>query len=139
MALSKVKDETKISKLKAIPSTDLLSNPTLPHQAELQWRVAAPISVPLLILLALPLARVQPRQGKFARILPGLLIYMIYMGLIVTMRGTIEDSKVDPSIGAWWIHLLLLGYAYSEFTQWQWFKTIMGNSGSAVNKKDNPS
>jgi len=139
MALSKAEDETKISKLKAIPSTDLLSNPTMPHQAELQWRLAAPISVPLLILLALPLARVQPRQGKFARILPGLLIYMTYMGLMVTMRGSIENSKVDPLIGTWWIHLLLLGYSYSEFTQWQWFKTIIGNGGSAVSKKDIPS
>jgi len=126
MALTKVKEKTKVSKLKAISSSELLSDPTMPHQAELQWRLAAPLSVPLLILLALPLAKVEPRQGKFARILPGLLIYIVYMGLIVSMRGSIEDSKIDPRIGTWWIHLLLLSYAYSEFSQWQWWHRLKG-------------
>ncbi|MCP4273266.1 MAG: LPS export ABC transporter permease LptF [Gammaproteobacteria bacterium] len=139
MALTKAKDTTEISKLKAISSSDLLSDPTMPHQAELQWRLAAPLSVPLLILLALPLAKVQPRQGKFARILPGLLIYIVYMGLIVTVRGSIEDNKINPWIGTWWIHLLLLGYAFSEFSKWQWLKSIKTSLASDVNRRDSQS
>jgi len=122
MALKAVEQKAGISKLKAKPSTSLYNEPTMQHQAELQWRIAAPLSVPLLILLALPLAKVPPRQGKFARLLPGLLVYIGYMILLLTMRGSIEDNKISPLIGTWWVHLLLFGYAYSEFTKWQWLQ-----------------
>ncbi len=124
MALKAVEKITKVSKLKAIPSATLLADPTTPHQAELQWRVSAPLSVPLLIMLALPLAKVPPRQGKFARLLPGMLIYIGYMTLLLTMRGSMEDDKLSPWIGTWWVHLLLLGYSYGEFTKWRWLRKL---------------
>jgi len=124
MALNKVEQKALVSKLKAISSSDLFANLTMRNQSELQWRIAAPLSIPLLLLLALPFARVPPRQGKFAKLLPGLMIYIIYMILLLTMRGALEDDKVSPWIGTWWVHFLLFGYGYSEFTQWAWLKRL---------------
>ncbi len=46
--------------------------------AELQWRISSPLSVFILALLAVPLSRVNPRQGRFAQIIPATLIYIIY-------------------------------------------------------------
>jgi len=124
MELKSNKEPAKISKLKARSTEQLINNLSMPNIAELQWRIAAPISVPLLILLALPFARIPPRQGKFARLLPGLLIYIGYMILLLTMRSAVEDEKISPWLGNWWVHLLLLSYGFSEFTQWKWLKKL---------------
>ncbi len=137
MALKPIEQKAGISKLKAKSSVELYTESTMPHHAELQWRLAAPLSVPLLILLALPLSRVPPRQGKFARLLPGMLIYIGYMILLLTMRGSLEDGKITPWIGTWWVHLLLLGFAYSEFTRWQWVKQLKNTKNASVQKASN--
>ena len=124
MELSKTDKRTAITKVKARPTSELLSNFNSTNQGEFQWRIAAPISIILLVMLALPLSRVPPRQGKFARLLPGLMIYVLYMILLITMRKGMMDEKIPPLIGTWWVHLLLLGYGYSEFTQWQWYQKL---------------
>lgn len=127
MALKSEDDAVKKVKLKAVHTFELLQNPTVPHQGELQWRLSAPLSVPLLLLAALPLAKVNPRQGKFGRLLPGLLVYLCYVALLITMRSNMEEEKLSPIIGTWWVHLLMLGYAWSEYTQWQWLKQLYKN------------
>ena len=124
MELKTAAKKVNITKIKAKPTYELLNDFTIQNQGELQWRIAAPISVVLLVLLALPLARVPPRQGKFARLLPGLMIYIGYMILLITVRNAMDDSALSPFIGTWWIHLLLLTYGYSKFTQWAWLKKL---------------
>ncbi len=97
-------------KLKAVATVDLLNQLTPANWAELHWRIAIPLSVPLLMLAAIPLSRVQPRQGKFAKMLPAILIYMSYMILIILSRGLIEDGKLPGVLGLWWIHGLFAVY-----------------------------
>jgi len=46
--------------------------------AEFQWRISMPISVLVLSMLAIGLAKVSPRQGRFAKFLPAILLYIIY-------------------------------------------------------------
>ena len=124
--------------LKALPTNELFENMTSENQSELQWRISAPLSIPLLLLLALPFSRVPPRHGKFARLLPGLMIYIAYMILLLMMRNKMEDGNINPLIGTWWVHLLLLGYAISEFTRWDWLKNlkakkVTSNANKALN------
>lgn len=118
--------------LKARSTSQLIEDMTSENQAELQWRLSAPLSIPLLLLLALPFSRVPPRQGKFARLLPGLMIYIAYMILLLMMRNKMEAGNISPIIGTWWVHILLLGYALSAFTQWDWLKQLKA-------KRANPS
>jgi len=75
------------------------------HWAEIHWRLAAPISIPLICLLAIPLSRTRPRQGKFSRILPSIMIYLIYILLMMYSRKLIEASRIPGLVGFWWIHL----------------------------------
>lgn len=124
MELKTTAKKVKITRIKARATSELWNDLSIQNQGELQWRIAAPISVVLLVLLALPLSRVPPRQGKFARLLPGLMIYIGYMILLITVRNAMDDSALSPLIGTWWIHLLLLTYGYSEFTQWAWLKKL---------------
>lgn len=85
-----------------------LSQHNVPADAELQWRLAMPLSVLLLALLALPMSQVKPRQGKFAKIFPAVLIYIIYANMILVAQSWLEQGTIIPSIGLWWIHASLL-------------------------------
>ena len=46
----------------------LLESEAGPDRAELAWRTAVPVMALVLMVLAMPLARLRPRQGRFARI-----------------------------------------------------------------------
>jgi lipopolysaccharide export system permease protein len=72
--------------------------------AEIQWRIAMPISVILLTLVAVPLSEVKPRKGRFAQILPAIVIYIAYTDLLFLGRAWLEKAKISPTLGLWWIH-----------------------------------
>jgi lipopolysaccharide export system permease protein len=76
--------------------------------SELQWRLSAAISVLLLALLAIPLSRVNPRQGKYLHILPAIVIYIMYLNLLLAGRNWIENGAISYRWGLWWIHGLLI-------------------------------
>ncbi|RMF19027.1 MAG: LPS export ABC transporter permease LptF [Gammaproteobacteria bacterium] len=95
----------------AIPTMQLLSAEDLKSQALLQWRISIPLLVPIVTLLAIPLARVNPRQGRFFKLLPAMLMYISYLGLLIFARKSIEKGRLAPELGVWWVHLLYLGIA----------------------------
>lgn len=72
--------------------------------ATLQWRFAFPISTILLVFLAMPLTKVNPRFGKYARLLPAILIYTVYADLLFLARTWIKNGTISPGLGMWWIH-----------------------------------
>ncbi len=45
---------------------------------ELEWRLVQPISIFVLVLIVVPLSMVNPRQGRFAKFLPAVAIYISY-------------------------------------------------------------
>ncbi len=94
-------------KITATPTIDLWKSKDPMSWAELNWRLAVPLSVPFLLLLAIPLSRVRPREGKFAKILPAILIYIGYVIFIVVFRRWIEDGKIPGWIGYIPIYLLM--------------------------------
>lgn len=87
---------------------------------ELQWRIAMPISVILLTLIAVPLSQVQPRQGRFAAIIPAMLIYIAYIDLLMMGQAWMEKGVIGPLLGLWWIHALML--ALGGFISWWWIR-----------------
>ena len=50
--------------------------------AELQWRISTPMLALILMVLAVPLARLRPRQGRFGRIGIAILAYFVYSQLL---------------------------------------------------------
>lgn len=81
------------------------NNPDKSKAAELQWRLAIPIMVFVLTLIAVPLSRVNPRIGKYAKLLPAIILYIIYANFIFISRDWIVAGKVPWWIGLWWLHL----------------------------------
>lgn len=72
--------------------------------AELQWRLTMPVSTLLLALIALPLSRVRQRTGRFARIAPGIILYVIYADLIFVAQAAVQKGTISPFPGIWWVH-----------------------------------
>ncbi len=82
------------------------SNPK--RAAELQWRFSVTISAFLLALLAVPLSKVRPRQGRYLMMVPAVLIYIIYINVLFIARHWVEQGLVPISIGMWWTHGLMI-------------------------------
>ena len=76
--------------------------------AELQWRIAAPISTVLLGLLGVLLSKTTPRKGRYGKLFIGVLLYVVYNNLLSVARSALADGEVSPIIGLWWVHLLFL-------------------------------
>jgi lipopolysaccharide export system permease protein len=100
--------EQRRRKLGSVPSKELISMDSNEAVAEWHWRIAIPLSIPLLTLIAVPLSRVNPRQGKFGRLLPALLLYLAYYSLLIIARSALEDGKIPPQLGMWWLHAIAL-------------------------------
>ena len=76
--------------------------------AEFQWRFSVALSAILLALLAVPLSRVKPRQGRFLALLPAILIYICYINLLFVARHWVEQGHISIALGMWWVHALML-------------------------------
>ena len=83
---------------------ELQSSENLDDISELQWRLSTPLSALLLALLAIPMSRSRPRQGRFARMLGALMIYAVYFNLVDVGRTWVESGD---SAGIWWAPGLL--------------------------------
>lgn len=73
-------------------------------QAQLQWRLSAPLMVFVLTLLAMPLSRVNPRQGRFAKLLPAVFLHVAYLSLLLAALDAIGRGVLPASVGMWPIH-----------------------------------
>jgi len=111
------KVEHKRRKVTATPTNELFGNDDPEAKAAMQWRVAFPISCLILTLIAVPLSVVNPRQGKFAKLVPALLLFLTYFLLLTSIRSGIESQAVPPFIGLWPIHLCALVLGVSLIVQ----------------------
>ena len=92
--------------VEAMPNGELFNAGTADQRAELQWRFSLVVLIPVLTLLAVPFSRVNPREGQFARIVPAILLYMGYFGLLLVSRDLIARDSLPASVGLWWVHAM---------------------------------
>lgn len=104
MQIKEQEVEHRRRKLSAIPITQLIDNGDVESMAEVHWRIAVPLTIPLLTLIAVPLARVSPRQSKFAKLFPAILLFLGYYVMLMAGRSALEDEVIPMSVGLWWIH-----------------------------------
>jgi len=89
------------------PTRTLLTSGAPVDRAELQWRISSPLSVFVLALLAVPLSRSRPREGRYARLGMGILVYIIYANMLSIARLWVEREDVPGWVGMWWVHAVL--------------------------------
>ncbi|MBD1389116.1 LPS export ABC transporter permease LptF [Neiella sp. HB171785] len=105
--------ERKRRKLDAVPTTELYNSDDPERVAEFHWRIALPLAIPILTLLAVPLSVVNPRQGAFAKMLPAILLYLAYFIFLMAGRKALQSEAIPSWLGLWWVHLIGLTLAVS--------------------------
>ena len=90
------------------PTRELLGSMAPSDVAQLQIRGSAPIMALLLTLIAVPLSRLQPRQGRYARVGFAIVAYFLYSNLLSVAKVWVEKGDLPPLVGVWWVHLLAL-------------------------------
>lgn len=111
------------NKRKLTPTGELLASSDREDQAELAWRIAAPVSVLILGLLAVPLAYLRPRQGRYGKLVLGIVLYLVYSNLMGLGQAWISKGHVPAAIGLWWVHLVFAALGLVLFAQRQgWFR-----------------
>ncbi|HTV52196.1 MAG TPA: LPS export ABC transporter permease LptF [Steroidobacteraceae bacterium] len=100
-----------VSDLDAAPTQALLHSANRSRQAELQWRLALPVMCLVLAIIAVPLSRLRPRQGRYARFGLAVVLYLVYSNLVTAGRVWLDRGSVAPDVGLWWTHIAILALA----------------------------
>jgi lipopolysaccharide export system permease protein len=90
--------------LEATATRELMQSTDPDRRAELHWRVALPVMAIVLTLLAVPLARLRPRQGRYGRVWLAILIYMLYSNMVSAGKVWLARGTVPEYLGLWWVH-----------------------------------
>jgi lipopolysaccharide export system permease protein len=118
-------EETVRLSRKELPTEQLWKSNNPEYIAELQRRLVLPLSTIALVLVAVPLSRSRPREGRYARLFSAVLIYIIYNNLLGAAQGWVAAGKINPLLGVWWVPLLLVFYA-AMLAKWQSRRKVPG-------------
>ncbi|MBI5041397.1 MAG: LPS export ABC transporter permease LptF [Gammaproteobacteria bacterium] len=102
-------------KSNAIPSAQLWGSEDRHNIAELQWRLSLPLAALCMVILAVPLSRTTPRQGRVGRLFGAVLIFIVYYNLLSTAQVWVEKGTLAPLPGLWWVHALPIAVAWVLF------------------------
>jgi lipopolysaccharide export system permease protein len=122
MQLLDTEVEVDITQSFTIPTSELLVSSQANHRAQLYWRLSLPLMTLIISLTAIALSQVNPRQGRFARLLPALVLFLGYLSLLMRFRDQIELGMVGAEFNLMALHagFLLLGL-WLLFGKQLWF------------------
>lgn len=95
-------------KLDAIPTQTLLSASEPKQQAELAWRLTAPMTIFFLPLFGLLVIRLQAKVSRWGFLFKGIIVYLLYYNLLTFGRVALEKAWFSQWVGLWWTHAVLL-------------------------------
>jgi lipopolysaccharide export system permease protein len=58
------------------------------------------------------LSRINPRSGKYAKLFPAIIIYILYANLMFIGRNAVVSGSIPQWTGLWWIHLLVAAFGF---------------------------
>ena len=87
-----------------LPLRELLQVPDPWRVAEWHWRIGWVMAVLVLGVMAVPLARLRPRQGRHARVPWAVLMFAVYAALLSSGRSMLERGDLPLAAGLWWVH-----------------------------------
>jgi lipopolysaccharide export system permease protein len=95
--------------VEALPMLALGDDPE--SRAEWHWRVSLPVFAVIGGLLAVGVSRVKPRQGRFAKVIPGMILMLAYFLALLVNQNAIAEGQIPDKIGFWVVHALFAAFA----------------------------
>ena len=77
-------------------------------QSKFQWSISLGLMSLIAVLLAIPISKVPPREGRYKRVLPAIFIFIFYLGLLITSRGWLEAGIIQAFPGIYSVHLIFM-------------------------------
>jgi lipopolysaccharide export system permease protein len=107
-----------------LPTLMLIGSDSPDHRAQLYWRMSLPLMTLIVSFVAIALGQVNPRKGRFVRLLPGILLYLVYLSVLTSLRDEMTKAVAHADLKIWLLHgfFLLLGLGLLFGPQWfrQW-------------------
>lgn len=97
-------------KVDAKSTDELLASNAAADIAALHWRLSLPVVVLVVSLMALALSKTNQRSGRYIKMLPAVLIYLLYIVTITGVRNLIESDGQSPML-MWLVHLAFFAFA----------------------------
>ena len=112
--LSKLTFEEMKLKIDSKPGNSLMNKegPVILESSNISWLLSLCIMTIISIFLAVPLSKASPREGRYKRVLPALLLFCLYLGLLIASRGAIDLSLTAQITSMALIHLAFLIIAF---------------------------
>jgi lipopolysaccharide export system permease protein len=107
--------------LEGAPTRTLLQSREDAQVAEFHWRISFPLMALVLAGIAIPLGRLRPRQGRYARVGYAVLIFFVYINLAIAGRQGLARGAIPQWLGLWWVHaaVVLLAAAILLIPRWR--------------------
>ena len=59
--------------------------------------------IPIMTIMAVPLSRVNPRQGRLTRLVPAMTLCFVYVVSLSGARSGLEEGNIPIEFGLWWL------------------------------------
>ncbi|WP_025771615.1 LPS export ABC transporter permease LptF [Thioalkalivibrio sp. HK1] len=93
------------AKVKAIATMDLIASSDPAYRAELQRRLSTVVSIILLGMLAVPLARTSPKERRYLRLVVAIVIYFAYYNAVNILDAFVDQGRIPAWVGPWPAHV----------------------------------
>jgi len=72
--------------------------------AELHWRLGKTIALFVLAAYAVVFAYTDVRRGRLSNLFVAIVVYFVYSNLLGIGESMLQNGRVPPLVGLWWVH-----------------------------------
>ena len=96
------------SKISGLSLSKLFDYSSESSKSQMQWNISIPLTIFILLVLGVHIAKVEPRQGRLSVMLPAIFIYILYLSLLILARESFVESSKNTHNYIWFVHTLFL-------------------------------
>ncbi|WP_372864274.1 LPS export ABC transporter permease LptF [Spongiibacter sp.] len=89
-------------------TAELWGSDKLEDIAAVQWRISLSVLVPIAALIAVSLSKTDHRRGRYGKMFPAFMLYMLYLVGLNAVRDAIAKGAWPVLPGMWVIHAIFL-------------------------------
>lgn len=135
----KIAEQSQIEKIQlkvdAKSTQELLDSNASADIAALHWRLSLPVVVLVVSLMALALSKTNQRSGRYIKMLPAILIYLLYIITITGVRNLIETDSQSPVL-MWLVHLAFFVFAIMLLIGGDLRRMLLTSNGAALSQNE---
>ncbi len=122
--------EPLVTKKSTTPSLVLLESADPMARAELEHRIAAPLAIFTLLLIAVPLVAISPRQKTSGRLFLAFLAYFTFFNLQQLAETWLGNGTTPGWLTSFWYQVLVVALVYLVMLpETRWYKVLLERLG----------